>query len=103
MDDFTTLTVDSIRNGLQAKSFSARELAQEALRVAESDNEESGVYLSLTPERALAGADRVDSELAAGTEVSPLAGVPLAVKDVIMTRGEKTTCASRTLEPILLT
>ena len=66
--------------------------------MAESDNEESGVYLSLTPERALAAADRVDPELAAGAEVSPLAGVPLAVKDVIMTRGEKTTCASRTLE-----
>ena len=66
--------------------------------MAESDNEESGVYLSLTPERALAAADRVDPELAARAEVSPLAGVPLAVKDVIMTRGEKTTCASRTLE-----
>ena len=98
MDDFRTLTVESIRAGLQAKRFSARELAQEALRVAKADNDESGVYLSLTPERALAAADRVDAELAAGAELGSLAGVPLAVKDVIMTRGEKTTCASRTLE-----
>ena len=98
MDDFKQLTVDSIGAGLRAKRFSARELAREALRVAEAENRASGVYLSLTPERALAAADRVDAELAAGAEIGPLAGVPLAVKDVIMTRGEKTTCASRALE-----
>ena len=98
MEDFRQLTVDSIRAGLQAKRFSALELAQQALRLAESENRESGVYLSLTPERALAAAGRVDAELAAGAEVGPLAGVPLAVKDVIMTQGEKTTCASRALE-----
>lgn len=98
MDDFKQLTVDSIRAGLRAKRFSARELAQEALRVAEAENRSSGVYLSLTPERALAAAGRVDAELAAGEKIGPLAGVPLAVKDVIMTRGEKTTCASRALE-----
>jgi len=87
-----------IQAGLRAKRFSARELAQEAVRVAEAENRASGVYLGLTPERALAAADRVDAELAAGEEIGPLAGVPLAVKDVIMTRGEKTTCASRALE-----
>ena len=98
MEDFRQLTVDSIRAGLRARRFSALELAQQALRLAEAENRESGVYLSLTPERALAAAGRVDTELAAGAEVGPLAGVPLAVKDVIMTQGEKTTCASRALE-----
>ena len=98
MDDFKRLTVDSIRAGLRAKRFSARELAQEALRAGEAENGASGVYLSLTPERALAAADRVDAQLATGEETGPLAGVPLAVKDVIMTQGEKTTCASRALE-----
>ena len=98
MDDFKQLTVDSIGAGLRAKRFSARELAREALRVAEAENRASGVYLGFTPERALAAADKVDAELAAGAEIGPLAGVPLAVKDVIMTRGEKTTCASRALQ-----
>ena len=98
MDDFKQLSVDSIQAGLRAKRFSARELAREALRLTEAENPSSGVYLSLTPERALAAAERVDAGLAAGEEIGPLAGVPLAVKDVIMTRGEKTTCASRALE-----
>ena len=98
MNDFKKLSIDAIQVGLRAKHFSASELAREALRLAEAENRESGVYLSLTAERALTAADRVDAELAAGAEVGPLAGVPLAVKDVIMTRGEKTTCASRALE-----
>ena len=98
MEGFRQFTIDAIREGLRAKRFSARELAAEALRLAEAENESSGVFLSLAPERALAAADRVDSALAAGTAAGPLAGVPLAVKDVIMTAGEKTTCASRALE-----
>ena len=98
MEGFRQFTIDAIREGLRAKRFSARELAAEALRLAEAENESSGVFLSLAPERALAAADRVDSALAAGAAAGPLAGVPLAVKDVIMTAGEKTTCASRALE-----
>ena len=98
MEGFRQFTIDAIREGLRAKRFSARELAAEALRLAEAENESSGVFLSLAPERAFAAADRVDSALAAGADAGPLAGVPLAVKDVIMTAGEKTTCASRALE-----
>lgn len=98
MEGFRQLTIDAIRQGLRAKRFSARELAAEALRLAEAENESAGVFLSLAPERAFAAADRVDSALAAGADAGPLAGVPLAVKDVIMTAGEKTTCASRALE-----
>lgn len=98
MEGFRQLTIDAIRQGLRAKRFSARELAAEALRLAEAENESSGVFLSLAPERAFAAAERVDAALAAGADAGPLAGVPLAVKDVIMTAGEKTTCASRALE-----
>ena len=98
MEGFRQFTIAAIREGLRAKRFSARELAAEALRLAEAENESSGVFLSLAPERALAAAGRVDSALAAGADAGPLAGVPLAVKDVIMTADEKTTCASRALE-----
>ena len=101
MRSYRELTVESIQRGLRERRFSAMELAQEALRTAEAENDASGVFLSLAPERALAAADRIDRRLAAGEDIGRLGGVPLAVKDVIMTEGEKTTCASRALEEFI--
>ncbi|HEY6342655.1 MAG TPA: Asp-tRNA(Asn)/Glu-tRNA(Gln) amidotransferase subunit GatA [Bryobacteraceae bacterium] len=91
------MTIDSIRAGLLAKEFSAEELTRETLAKAEAGNSKTNAYLTLSPERALAQARRVDEKLAAGEDPGPLAGVPVAVKDVILTRGLRTTCASRLL------
>src|SRR5215471_17660852 len=91
-------TIDSIRKGLREKQFSAEELARETLAFAEIENPKTNAYLTFAPERALAQARRVDETLARGEDPGPLAGVPIAVKDVILTRGLRTTCASRLLE-----
>ena len=91
-------TVASVRATLQAKKVSARELASEFLKRIESRNPELNAYLALSPERAYAQADRIDAALARGESLPPLAGVPIAVKDVISTRGVRTTCGSKTLE-----
>jgi aspartyl-tRNA(Asn)/glutamyl-tRNA(Gln) amidotransferase subunit A len=93
-----TLTIDSLREGLLARRWSAVELATEALRFAEQENPKTNAYLLLCPERALEAARRVDEQLARGEHPGPLAGVPVAIKDVIVTRGVRTTCASKLLE-----
>ena len=92
------MTVDSIRADLLAKKTSAEEIAREALKFAEAENAKTNAYLTFSPDRALAAARAVDQKIAAGEDPGALAGVPIAIKDVILTRGLRTTCGSRMLE-----
>ena len=96
--DVSTLTVSDIRQGLLKKSFSAVDLAKEALRTAEAGNAATNAFITLSPERALEAAARVDAKIARGEDPGALAGVPTGVKDVIVTKGLRTTCGSRLLE-----
>ena len=96
--EIASLTIDEIREGLLARRFRAEELAAEALRFAQAENPKTGAYLHFSPERALDAARRVDEKVARGEDPGALAGVPVAVKDVIVTRGIRTTCGSKLLE-----
>src|SRR5215469_13712313 len=92
------MSIDSIQADLRARKYSARELAIEALAYAQAENPKTNAYLTFAPERALAAALEVDKKIFAGEEAGPLAGVPIAIKDVILTRGVRTTCGSKLLE-----
>src|SRR5215472_647759 len=91
-------TIAGIRSALEAKKISARELATEFLSRVERRNPELNAYLTVSRDRAYAQADRIDAAIAKGETLPPLAGVPIAIKDVISTRGVRTTCASKMLE-----
>src|ERR1035438_8708581 len=95
--DIVSLTIDGIRQGLLARRFTAVELATEALGFAEAENPRTDAYLHFSPERALSAARRVDERIARGEELGRLAAVPVAVKDVILTKGVRTTCGSKLL------
>ncbi|MFL6414484.1 MAG: Asp-tRNA(Asn)/Glu-tRNA(Gln) amidotransferase subunit GatA [Bryobacteraceae bacterium] len=96
--EIASLDISSIRNGLLKKQFSATELATQALNYAERENQKTNAYLTFSPERALRTAAKVDADIASGLSGGVLAGVPLGVKDVIVTQGLRTTCGSRALE-----
>src|SRR5438445_5776749 len=91
-------TIDGVRAALGAKKISARELAADFYKRIESRNVELNAYLTLSPERARRQTDRVDALVAEGKPLPRLAGVPVAIKDVISTRGIKTTCGSKILQ-----
>jgi aspartyl-tRNA(Asn)/glutamyl-tRNA(Gln) amidotransferase subunit A len=94
----TNWTIDGVREAIAAKKTSARELAVDYYKRIEARNPELNAYLTLSQERAYAQADRVDALATAGKPLPPLAGVPVAIKDVLSTRGVRTTCGSKILE-----
>jgi aspartyl-tRNA(Asn)/glutamyl-tRNA(Gln) amidotransferase subunit A len=91
-------TIGSVRAALLAKKMSAHELATEHYARIERDNPKLNAFLALCPERAYAQADKIDAMISRNAELPALAGLPIAVKDVISTRGVTTTCGSKILE-----
>ncbi|WP_026453083.1 Asp-tRNA(Asn)/Glu-tRNA(Gln) amidotransferase subunit GatA [Saccharomonospora iraqiensis] len=99
MTDLTRLTAAELAEKIHSREVSSEEVTRAHLdRVAAVDGDVHA-FLHVDSDGALAAARAVDTTLDGGdAPVSPLAGVPLALKDVLTTRGLPTTCGSRTLE-----
>lgn len=91
-------TVAELSASLCAKELSSVELTTEYLRQIQTVDSEIGAYLTVCHEQALATAAEVDRRRMAGEDLPLLAGIPMALKDNLCTKGIRTTCASKMLE-----
>jgi aspartyl-tRNA(Asn)/glutamyl-tRNA(Gln) amidotransferase subunit A len=90
------LTIAEAQTGLNAGQFSAVDLTGAILAQIEAQDSHIRAYLKVTAERALQQAEEADRRRAAGDQ-TPLLGIPLAIKDVLVTEGIETTAGSRIL------
>ena len=96
--DLTFLTIDSARSAVQARQITAVGLAEAHYARIQKEDGQIGAFLTLSKERALEQADRIDRMAAEGKPLPPLGGVPVGIKDVMSTRGVRTTAGSKILD-----
>jgi len=95
MSELLKLSLSQARDALKAKKISAKELTNAYLQ--EIEKSQLNAFITKTPERALADAEKSDAKIAKG-EAGELEGIPLAIKDLFCTNGVRTTAASKILE-----
>ncbi|MGY6499344.1 MAG: Asp-tRNA(Asn)/Glu-tRNA(Gln) amidotransferase subunit GatA [Acidimicrobiales bacterium] len=91
-------TATAIAAAVRAGDRSAREVVDEHLAVIEAGEADIHAFNLVMADEARAAADQIDRRIAAGEDPGPLAGVPVALKDNLCTRGVPTTCSSRILD-----
>ena len=95
--DLNHLTIDAARPTVQERTATSMALVEAHYERIKKEDPTIGAYLTLTRERAMEQADRMDRLAAEGKPLPPLGGVPVAIKDVMCTRGVRTTAGSKIL------
>jgi len=95
--ELNLLTIDAARSAVQERKTSAAALAESYYTKIESDDPKIGAFLTLSKERAMAKALEMDALAARGDKLPPLGGVPVGIKDVMVTKGVRSTAGSKIL------
>jgi aspartyl-tRNA(Asn)/glutamyl-tRNA(Gln) amidotransferase subunit A len=98
MIDLNLLTIDAARTAIQEREITATALAEAFLNKINDDDPKIGAYLLTCRERALEHAARMDAIADRGDPLPVLGGVPLGIKDVMITQGIRTTAGSKILQ-----
>jgi aspartyl-tRNA(Asn)/glutamyl-tRNA(Gln) amidotransferase subunit A len=93
-----SLTIDSARSAVQERKTAAVELVESCYAQIQKADGQIGAFLTLSKERALERAERMDRLAAEGKPLPPMGGVPVGIKDVMVTRGVRTTAGSKILD-----
>jgi aspartyl-tRNA(Asn)/glutamyl-tRNA(Gln) amidotransferase subunit A len=96
--NINSLTIDSTRTAIAEKQFTALDLVEQFYGKIKAEDAEIHAYLTLSEARALEQAKRIDRMVGAGEALPPLAGIPIGIKDVMVTKGVRTTAGSKILE-----
>lgn len=95
-----TLTIHQLHHLLKQRTVSSREATEAFLARIETTDSRINAFITVVADHALAAADAADRRIADG-DCAPLTGIPLALKDIFLTEGVRTTCASRMLQEFI--
>ncbi|HYG99065.1 MAG TPA: Asp-tRNA(Asn)/Glu-tRNA(Gln) amidotransferase subunit GatA [Terriglobales bacterium] len=98
MIDLNLLTIDATRTAIQERQITSTALTEAFLEKVEQEDGPMGAYLLTCRERALEQAARIDAIADKGNPIPPLGGVPVGIKDVMVTKGVRTTAGSKILQ-----
>ncbi len=96
--EFSKLTINEAHEGLRKREFSSLDLTRAFLEKIEKEDKKIGAFINISPEIALAAAQKMDKKIGDGQDFGLLAGIPMAIKDNILVEGEKCTAGSKILE-----